>query len=258
MLPDTMCGFHVASTVEYRTDSFLLSQTFVSSFRIPASDQTTSPGAVQSERDAWVQAIGKLCLDWKRKSMGELMFVGMTDVCSISIDEESSDADQPSNGGFSDVQPSAEAQTANQPTETEEDPEPPSTIQPVPKPRSVKNTAVQNPVPDVPPPAQQLTPPTTVPSSPPASSVPLPIYAAVGPSKSAPQSLGHESGTPVAKGPLPSVPPPPPLPVKLSSAFGQARTKAFHWDVVSSEKVPPSLEVQISFVTKHLNIICLR
>lgn len=195
------------------------------------------------------------------------MFVGMKDVCSIGIDEESSDADPQSNGGFSDVQPPAASQTAEQPTETgtassaaEEAPKSPSTSQPVPKPRSSKNAAVKEPVPDVPPLVQQLTPPTTVPSpSPsPVSSLPLPIYTAVGHSKSAPESLGHESATAVAKGPLPSIPPPPPLPIKLSSAFGKARTKAFHWDAVSSDKVAPPLEVQTSFVRKHLNIICLR
>lgn len=223
----------------------------------------TAPGAVQSERDAWVQAIGKLCLDWKRKSMGELVFVGMKDVCSISIDEEAPDADLQSNGGFGDVQPLAAPQTADQPTETgtassEEDPKSPSTIQPVPMPRSSRNTAVHDPVPDVPPPVQQLTPPTTVPSSLPISSLPLPVHAAVGHSKSASESLVHESGSPVAKGPLPCVPPPPPpLPIKLSSAFGKARTKVFHWDVVSFDKVALTLEAQTSFVRKHLNIICL-
>lgn len=249
--------------LEYRTVSLLVSHTFVTSFRIPASDQTTTPGAVQSERDAWVQAIDKLCLDWKRKSMGELMFVGMKDLCSISIGEESYDADLQSNGGTSDVQPPAASQTADLPTEggtaslaVEEDPKSPSAFQPVPKPRIFKDDAVQDPGPDVPPPVQQLTTPTPVPSSSPIFFLPLPDYPAVTHSKSASESLSHESGTPVAKGPLPSVPPPPPLPRKLSSSSGKARTKAFHWDVVSSDKVAPSLEVQTSFVRKYLIIIC--
>lgn len=227
--------------------------TFVSSFRIPASDQTATPGAVKGERDAWVQAIDKLCLDWKRKSMGELMFVGMKDVCSISIDEESSDLQ--SNSGVS--EPPASPQTADQPAETgtaspaaEEDPEPPSTVQPVPKPRISKDAADQDPVADVPPPARQLTPPRTVPSPSAISSPPSPSLATVGLSNSPSESLGHESGTAVAKGPLPPIllpplpPPAPPLPIKLSSVFGKARTKAFHWDVVSPDKVAASLEVQ--------------
>lgn len=189
------------------------------------------------------------------------MFVGMKDVCSISIDEEKSDADLQSNGGFSDVQPPAASQAADPPAETgtgtsvtEEDPESPATTQPVPKPRISKNIAVQDPVPEVPPPVQQLTPPTTAPSPPPAFTPP----AAVGLSNSASESLGHESHTAVAKGPLPNIPPPPPLPIKLSCAVGKARTKAFHWDLVGSDKVAPSLQVQTSFGRKHLNIIRLR
>lgn len=252
--------------LEYWTVSLLVSHTFVTSFRISASDLTTTPGAAQSERDAWVQAIDKLCLDWKRRSMGELMFVGMKDLRSISIGEESSDADLQSNGGSGDVQPPAASQTADLPAEggnaslavEEEDPKSPSAFQPVPKPRTFKNDAVQDPVPDVPPPVQQLTTPTPVPSSSPVSSLPLPVYGAVTHSKSASESLSHESGTPVAKGPLPSIPPPPPLPCKLSSSSRKARTKAFHWDVVSSDKVAPSLEAQTSFVRKYLTIICLR
>lgn len=217
-------------------------------FRIPASDQTTTPGAVQRERDAWVQAIDKLCMDWKRKSMGELMFVGMKDLCNISIGEESSDADLQSNGETSDVQPAAASQTADLPTEggsaslaVEEDPKSPSAFQTVPKPRIFKDDAVQDPGPDVPPPVQQLTTPTPVPSSSPISSLPLPVYPAVTHSKSPSESLSHESGTPVAKGPLPSIPPPPPLPRKLSSSSRKARTKAFHWDVVSSDKIDKSM-----------------
>lgn len=179
--------------------------------------------------------------------MGELMFVGTKDLRSISIDEESSDADLRPNGSLSDVQPLAASQDAEPPMEAgtassadEEDPKSP--FQPVPKPRNFKNALVQQPLPDVPPSPRQLTPPTTVPSSSADPSLSLHTYAEVRPSKSTSESLGQESCPPVAKGPLPSIPPPPPLPVKLSCSFGKARTRAFHWDEVSSDKVAHHLK----------------
>lgn len=207
--------------------------------------------------------------------MGELVFVGMKDLRSISIEEEEgSDAEPQSNLGPSELQAPAASQPADLAPEAasaslavESDPESPPAFKPVPRPRSSKKApAVQEPGPDAPPPVQQLATPTPVPSTSPStspspspvSSLPPPVYAAIARSKSTSESLNHESGTAAAKGPLPCIPPPPPLPFKLVSSFGKARTKAFHWDVVSSDKVAPSPEASSSFVRKHLIIICPR
>lgn len=67
-------------------------------FRLPAA---TGPGAVERERDAWVQAIGKLCSEWKRKSMGEHAFAVQPTLRNISIEEEAEERTvSPSSGGL--------------------------------------------------------------------------------------------------------------------------------------------------------------
>ncbi|KAJ8258130.1 hypothetical protein GJAV_G00193480 [Gymnothorax javanicus] len=40
-------------------------------FRVPVSDQAKSTDAIKKERDAWVRAIDRLCLQWKRQSQAE-------------------------------------------------------------------------------------------------------------------------------------------------------------------------------------------
>ncbi|KAG9339240.1 hypothetical protein JZ751_023936 [Albula glossodonta] len=40
-------------------------------FRVPVSEQAKSTDAIKSERDEWVQAIDRLCLEWKRRSQIE-------------------------------------------------------------------------------------------------------------------------------------------------------------------------------------------
>ncbi|XP_054634602.1 uncharacterized protein LOC129182465 [Dunckerocampus dactyliophorus] len=70
-------------------------------FRVPPSCQSV-PGGVQSERDAWVQAIDKLCCEWKRRSMhggGECLFGGSESLRHLSIAEDvGEDANEDANG----------------------------------------------------------------------------------------------------------------------------------------------------------------
>ncbi|KAI1897115.1 hypothetical protein AGOR_G00079800 [Albula goreensis] len=40
-------------------------------FQVPVSEQAKSTDAIKSERDEWVQAIDRLCLEWKRRSQTE-------------------------------------------------------------------------------------------------------------------------------------------------------------------------------------------
>ncbi|XP_061665725.1 uncharacterized protein LOC133495285 [Syngnathoides biaculeatus] len=56
-------------------------------FRVPPPCQPL-PGAVQSERDAWVQAIRMLCSEWKRKSKTEHMLAVNESLRHLSIAED--------------------------------------------------------------------------------------------------------------------------------------------------------------------------
>lgn len=236
---------------------------FICRFRMPAPNQTTAPGAVQSERDAWVHAIDKLCSDWKRKSRGEHTFVETQALRNISIaeDAESADTDLESNGGFgggntSHVCPPVDNESAD-PTSGGGDrlsagdtgQSYPSADKPVAKPRSSMKIAVQVIGPDVSPPVPSPTSPGVVAPSSPTSPQPSPAHTASTSSKSVPESLPHESGLSVVKVPSPPrIPAPPPLPFKLKTNSRKPSTKAFHWDVVGPEKVTLSLKVKTSFV----------
>lgn len=59
-------------------------------FRVPPPEQPNDPGSVQRERDAWMQAIGKLCSEWKRKSSGEHVFADKMTLRNniITVEEE--------------------------------------------------------------------------------------------------------------------------------------------------------------------------
>ncbi|XP_070824872.1 uncharacterized protein [Chaetodon trifascialis] len=69
-------------------------------FRVPVPDHTTAPGSVQQERDAWVEAIDKLCSDWKRKSRSEHMFVERKSLQQLCIAEDAEDTDLESSSEF--------------------------------------------------------------------------------------------------------------------------------------------------------------
>lgn len=228
-------------------------------FRVPAPDQTASPGAVQKERDGWVQAIHKLCSDWKRKSRSEHTYLEIETFRHLSIpeDAEDNDTDLESSGGFG-------AESSIYPPIDHENTDPtcsgggdlsagdasqtcPSAdyTKPVPKPRLAKKTSDQDTRPDVlpaiPSPTSPHAPAPVSPTSPPASPCPAGLTS----SPTVPESLTHESSSPVVKRPqLPSIPPPPPLPFKLKTKSRKPRTKAFHWDAVGSEKIAKSFWIQ--------------
>lgn len=94
-----------------------------------------------------------------------------------------------------------------------------------------------NVVPLIPPPPKS---PSDADSPLPTCPPPLPSH--VAPTPPSPQPLSHESGLPAVTVPSPpSAPAPPPLPYKAPANSKQPTTKAFHWDVVGSEKVTFSI-----------------
>lgn len=212
---------------------------------MPLPDETAAPGAVQKERDAWVQAIDKLCSHWKRKSRGEHMFVETKTLQHLSITEEDNDTDLESSdelGGGGIIYPSPDYLNADptyrggdhtshgdmsQTCSSAEYPKP------VPKPRSPK-TAVQVTGPENLNPIPSLTSASVVVPTSPHVPPPSPSKPGFTPSSTGPEA--HESSSTAVKVPPPSIPAPPPLPFKLMRPK-KSRTKAFHWDVVGSEKV---------------------
>ncbi|KAF3697292.1 Delphilin Glutamate receptor, ionotropic, delta 2-interacting protein 1 [Channa argus] len=220
-------------------------------FKVPSVDETSGPGAVQRERDAWVQAVDKLCVDWKRKSMGEHMFVGKKLLRNQSIAEETenNNTDLESNCGFkagsvTTIYPPADYANAK-PTSGGGDhlsagdmsQSPPSAnyTKPIPKPR--RNGKTENTGPDVLPPTPSPSSPSVLPLSSSTSPPPSPSQTALTSVSTVPESLSNESGSSaVMVPPPPRAPPPPPLPLKLNTISRKTRTKAFHWDQITSEK----------------------
>ncbi|KAI9515638.1 hypothetical protein NQZ68_023288 [Dissostichus eleginoides] len=266
-------------------------------FRVPVPDYTPAPAGVQGERDAWVHAIDKLCSGWKRKSMGENMFVGIPALRHLSIAEEPEDTDLQSIGGII-TYPPVDYKNANPPScgkdhlsaeDTSKDDPTADGTKPVPKPRISKNLAVIEP--DMLAPVSSPTSPGVSASSPPTPPHPSSLTPALTSSSTAPESPNPE---PVVKRPPPlstpppmplsiplppplsiplppplsippppplsiplppplrippppplSIPPPPPLPFKFMN-FKKPRTKAFHWDVVGTDKIAKSFWKQES------------
>ncbi|XP_077370228.1 uncharacterized protein LOC144014333 [Festucalex cinctus] len=169
-------------------------------FRVPPSSQPL-PGAVQTERDAWVRAVSKLCSDWKRKSKSERMFVASESLRHLSIAE---DVGEDNNG--SDVESSGE--------DVYEDP------------NLAHETSQSSPsaVPDVP-----------------TQTAPVPTHSHPGPPPSMePPNNGADSiGDKVPS--IKTIPPPPPLPLKFKIRPRKNRTKAFHWDLVGPDKIAKSV-----------------
>ncbi|XP_018546178.1 uncharacterized protein LOC108892814 isoform X2 [Lates calcarifer] len=239
-------------------------------FKVPVSDQTSAQGATEKERDAWVHAIHKLCSDWKRKSKCENMFMETNFLRNLSIPEDTEDTntDLESSGEFSGgdvpvVYPPVDYANED-PTSKGGDhlsagdmsPTHPSAdyTKPVPKPRSAARTPAQVTGPDVLPPVPAVTSPSVVaPSSSPTSPPPSPTRTPLTSSSTVPETLKHESGSSGVKGPSPQIiPAAPPLPFKLKTTKRKTRTKAFHWDLVGSEKIAKSFWIQES--TKRIEI----
>ncbi|XP_035501865.1 formin-like protein 13 isoform X1 [Scophthalmus maximus] len=207
-------------------------------FKVPVADQTSARGAAQRERDAWVNAIDRLCSDWKRRSRGDHAFQesAIPRNASIAEDAEVTNTDLESGGGFSGGNTRPPVADANaDPASTAGDGLAAGCSKPVPVPRSGKAGAAA---------AQAAGPtsPSVVPRTPP---LPQPSHIPLTSSSTVPESVTNESGTSAVKGPSPpSIPSPPPLPFKLKTSSKEARTKAFHWDLVGPEKIGKSFWTQ--------------
>ncbi|XP_017274741.1 formin-like protein 13 [Kryptolebias marmoratus] len=235
-------------------------------FKVPLLNE--GPTAAQKERDAWVQAIDKLCSEWKRKSRCEYIFDEKSSLRQIIIpeDPEDNNMDLESNGelgGESVIHPPAESKNADHTSNGEDSSstgdtsqmDPSTDTKPVPKPRSPK-TAVQDAGSDD---LKSIESPTSPCVKIPLSPSPLPPSTCQTGLTGSPLSQeSQESGSLAEKGPLSlNIPAPPPLPIKGFSLQGKPRTKAFHWDFVSSEKISKSFWVQekssrIEIGTLHL------
>ncbi|TKS76637.1 Formin-H Diaphanous-related formin dia2 [Collichthys lucidus] len=210
------------------------------------------------ERDAWVEAIAKLCSDWKRKSMGENMFVETKVLRNISIAEDAEDTDTELETSSENIKfnyppcdyenleptPSGGAQLPTGDT----DPSNPPVDQPVPKPRSIKKAAgpdiKRGALPPVP-----TSPSVVALSSPTASPQPSPSHYDLPSSVKVPEPPTCVPALPVVPVPPPM---PPPFPSKLRTNSKKARTRAFHWDVVGSDKIAKSFWKQES--TRRIEI----
>lgn len=183
-------------------------------FQVPVTELSKSTEAIQKERDAWVQAIDKLCLDWKRKSQSEHIYedprvidLRIYDNIKYIIEESKSTGRE----GFSVSDPVLGA--ADQLSEGGKMPRNPTTspAKPVLKSRSPVKSSVNVPVPGsvvvpshvhVPGPAPVSVPTTLV--------IPAPSFIPMPPAL----TFNEPSRKPLTE-----------------------RTRAFHWEEVGSDKV---------------------
>ncbi|XP_037126869.1 formin-like protein 13 isoform X1 [Syngnathus acus] len=184
----------------HRADTFtLVTRKNEYDFRVPPSCQPL-PGAVQTERDAWVHAISKLCSDWKRKSKSECMIAGSDSLRHLSIaedageDNNSSDVESPGEDVYEDPN------LAEEPSSSSAVPDVPTQIAPDPNPSH--------------------------PGPPPSNTNP-------------PNHLEESLGGKVPSSKTIPLPPPLP-PLKLNISPRKNRTKAFHWDLVGPDKIMKS------------------
>ncbi|XP_029574671.1 protein diaphanous homolog 1 [Salmo trutta] len=185
-------------------------------FQVPVTELSKSTEAIQKERDAWVQAIDKLCLDWKRTSQSEHFHeetraLRICDNVKDILEENKSTDGQGLRG--TDLVSSADNLSAGEKIESK----PPTS--PLPKPCSPVKLLVNVPFP-----------------GPVLSPVPIPVRAPVLDPVPATVPVPIPSMVPAP----PFIPMPPPLPFKPSSKPLTERTRAFHWDEVGSDKIEKS------------------
>lgn len=175
-----------------------------------------STEVIQSERDAWVKAISKLCMDWKQKSQSEHVYEELSGSAKIAESVKES-----------------QSETEREPeTDKVQNNHEPVLVSPIPRPRVVAlNVAVPLPGPVLEPVCLPALAPEQVPE------LKLPST----PVKTAEPELVPQLGTvtsPVSTSALAPAPPmPPPLPKKSKPKTLTERTKAFHWDVITQDKV---------------------
>ncbi|XP_051517827.1 uncharacterized protein LOC127419985 [Myxocyprinus asiaticus] len=242
------------------TDTFtLLNDKNEFLFRIPKSDHMT-PEAIRNERDAWVKAINDLCNNWKQKSRHENFYEDpetQRDLSDITETIKESGSETHNNHGTITPPPvppslrprlpkapqagSSDIPTAPEPehdsfeaTEPELKPVPTAQSRSVRKPVEmplavVSSVAISSSA--SPPLVYSLlsTVPPTLPSPTLLSSLPSPVPLP-------PTLAGSVANQSVLPAPLP-----PPLPKKSSSKLSSQRTKAFHWDLVTQDKIEKSM-----------------
>ncbi|XP_041700986.1 protein diaphanous homolog 1-like [Coregonus clupeaformis] len=207
-------------------------------FQVPVTEHSKSTEAIQKERDAWVQVIDKLCLDWKRRSQSEHFYeenkaLRIYDNVKDILEANKSTDRQGLRG--TDLVSSADNLSAGEKIESK----PPTS--PLPKPSSPVKLLVNVPFPGPvlsPAPAPGSVPgPALVPGL-----VPVPVHIPVLAPVLDPVPVPTTVPVPIPSvvPALPFIPMPPPLPFKPSRKPLTERTKAFHWDEVGSDKIEKS------------------
>ncbi|KAJ0064811.1 hypothetical protein NL108_015587, partial [Boleophthalmus pectinirostris] len=198
-------------------------------FRIPPQEAANISISVKSERDAWVQAIEKLCTDWKRKSSagGPRTSLRHTSIAEEEEEEDSETEQEPaSTVANNDADNATSANVNSEPIYTSPfsphstvilAPDSPTTPTLPPRLSDVPNSnSDSHPQPLDPVLPSSAPSPSPPPLPPPAFSDPTP-----------PQSV------------IPPPPMPPPLPMKPKPQTNL--TKPFHWDVIGPDKVSKSI-----------------
>ncbi|XP_056130766.1 formin-H [Lampris incognitus] len=222
-------------------------------FRIPVTDQGKELEAIQKERDAWVQAIDKLCSDWKRKSLLEHIYENPNalhdsaeDTENIVLIQRQVDTSVKASDGCS--LPGGDVNQNNPPAADATAP-----VWSIVGDHLKHDMNQSYPAADYAKPVAKQrnftkSPSTTTPVlafSTPTSPAPSPCHSALPPSCPIPSSTFPHVPSPVQVGPPPpKAPPPPPLPFKNKLKPEMARTKAFHWDLVASDKIQKSFWTQ--------------
>ncbi|KAL1250413.1 hypothetical protein QQF64_021418, partial [Cirrhinus molitorella] len=190
-------------------------------FRIPKSDHMT-PEAITDERDAWVKAIKRLCVDWQRKSQLEHLYEAPEKAHTDDTESESKTQNNHVPVPPPPVPPSVRPRLARTS---------PSAFPAAPEADNVfleASEAEPKPVPTAP--SRAVRKPDRMPSAVPMTS-PAPFVL--------PPPLPVPSAVPGPVPPAPPAPLPPPLPTKSKPL--SERTKAFHWDVVAQDKIEKSM-----------------
>lgn len=183
-----------------------------SSFRIPVNGQMSTE-VIRSERDAWVKAINKLCMDWKCRSRSEHVYEELCESAKIveTIKECQSEGKR---------EPEAETDRMQNNCGSVLTPLQPRPCVPVPLPGPVLEPVCHPAL------GPEDVPDSRLPSTPVKMPEPEPV----------PQ-LGTVT-SPVSTSALTPAPPlPPPMPKKSKPQTLTQRTKVFHWDVITQDKV---------------------
>ncbi|XP_053499137.1 protein diaphanous homolog 3 isoform X1 [Ictalurus furcatus] len=185
-------------------------------FRIPVNGQMSTE-VIRSERDAWVKAINKLCMDWKCKSQSEHVYEELSESAKIAetIKVCQSEGER---------EPEAETDRMQNNCGSVLTPLQPRPCVPVPLPGPVLEPVCHPAL------RPEDVPDLRLPSTPVKMPEPEPV----------PQ-LGTVT-SPVSTSALTPAPPlPPPMPKKSKPQTLTQRTKVFHWDVITQDKIAKSL-----------------